>query len=59
MIFQKFEHRLKENSVFISRDLVCFKFTTTERCSKISRKLSDLSENITFTSGVVVSQFFP
>ena len=47
MIFQKFGHRLIENAVFISRDLVCFMFTTAERCSKIDSKFSDLSENVT------------
>ena len=37
----------------MSRDLVCYKFTMAERCSKIANKFSDFSENI----GAVVTQF--
>ena len=51
----KKNHLLLEYAVFISHDLVCYKFTTAERCSKIAKKFSDFSENI--SSGAVAPQF--
>ena len=55
MFFQKKITLFKRECRIISRDLVCYKFTTAERCSKIADKFSDCSKNI--TAGAVVTQF--
>ena len=70
MIFQLFLTLFnRECHIYISRDLVCYKFTTAERCSKFTSRsqkdgladstfpVSDFSENITSSTGVVISQF--
>ena len=49
---------LIENTVFISHDLVCYKFTTAERCKNKNRqKIFGLFGKYHSASGAVVTQF--
>ena len=39
--------------VIMSRDLVCYTFTTVERCSKIASHILEFLKNTTFDSDTV------
>ena len=52
-----FSKILRENVVFISRDLVCNKFTTLRGVVKPLFNFSNFFENNTSGSGAVVRQF--
>ena len=53
--------RLRENVVFMSCDLACYKFTTAGGCKKVIGQFCDYSENIVFSSvkkNALVTNYF-